>query len=174
MSSGEQTAEIKQQHPMWCDNFDMDLLKIIPELPQLLGDAAHIQMFTHGATRYGRLNHPTMWNSSDGMICFFGLHGPAKPEQYVSFGPIISCTWLEALRDLWVHPAVMYFEQKPVWNSWALQEDFTRLLYHRRTWKLLPPGEEESIVKRVRNSILCATITLQAIRDVCRQPATES
>jgi hypothetical protein len=45
----------------WSDDFDMDLLRLVPEVPELLGDTGARTLYVRGGTSHGRLNHPAAW-----------------------------------------------------------------------------------------------------------------
>jgi hypothetical protein len=65
--------------PFWSDDFDMDLPKVIPDAKAALGDVADLELVTHGHTTHGRLNHPSCWNHSLGLVAWFGRRDPMKP-----------------------------------------------------------------------------------------------
>lgn len=128
----------------WSDDFDMDLLKLWPELPQQLGETGERKLWTVGSESYGRLNHPTVWNTHGAFVWlnkpnlardgsgWFNVHGCVSNE------PEIECTWLELLRDQWPHsynfillPQMRIFEAPD-------RRDFDRIMYHVRGWKADP------------------------------------
>lgn len=140
----------------WSDDFDMDLLKLFPDLPDRIGPAVDIPLWTHGGESYGRLNHPSVW----GHVAFFGLTPgqPGKPAEYYTDAPVIECTWLEALRDAWPHTYMVVIDNCAlVWSSTRLQATFTKLMYDLRGWQKLPNGAADRLKGQVLASILAAT-----------------
>ena len=129
-------------HKFWSDEFDMDLLKLFPDLPKEIGETAEVKLWTVGGESFGRLNHPSVWNSHGAFIWtgkpqldrdkhgWFTVEGGCTADS-----ALIECTWLEVLRDQWAHhygfillPVAVYF--KPI--RWLIYE---RIMYHRRDWK---------------------------------------
>lgn len=150
--------------PMWCDDFDMDLPKILPEAKSLLGDTADVTLWTHGHTTHGRLNHPSVWNGDTGMVAFFGFRTPQKPEVYWTSSPLVRCTFWEAVRDAWVHSMVMLVEGKPVLDTNRLWPDFEDIMWDVRGWR---PHNAAAIClarKHVRDALLTAAGRLRRLR----------
>lgn len=152
----------------WSDDFDMDLLKLWPDLPQQLGETGAMKLWTvvgHGT--HGRLNHPTVWNSHGAFVWtvkpdlprdsrgWFNIHG------CVSDGPEIECTWLELLRDQWPHsynfillPQMRIFEAPD-------RRLFDRIMYHIRGWDADPNIEETKAA--CHRWLLEMTLQLEAV-----------
>ncbi len=126
--------ETHKEKAMWCDTFDMDLLKVIPGATELLADVGTISLKTHGEPdkRDGRLNHPSCWNHYAGMVAFFGFDSPCKPDSFYTNAPVIECTFAEAIRDAWVHSLAVVVEGKVVWNATKLHLVFMDILYAER------------------------------------------
>jgi hypothetical protein len=124
---------------MWCDDFDTDLPKVVPDARRALGEIGDLELLTYGHTTHGRLNHPTVWNHELGMISFFWRPGHAfKPAHYyVGNDAPISCTLWEAIRDAWVHDNVIVFEGRPVFDGGASYPHFQALMYDVRGWTKL-------------------------------------
>ena len=133
--------------PFWSDDFDMDLLKVFPDLPEKLGATKDVLLWTVGHETYGRLNHPAVWNSHMGSLAFFWLEPPVLerreggwftlPGGYTDDSPLVECTWLEVLRDGWVHGFAMVLKDRIVWNARDIQQDFDRIMadlrgYHKQ------------------------------------------
>jgi hypothetical protein len=131
---------------MWCDDFDMDLPKIIPSARALFEDIADVTVMTHGHETHGALNHPTVWNHRLGMVSFFGFKDPQKPVHFSTNDPIVTCTVWEAIRDLWCHSCTMILEGQPVLNSFEMQADFHRLMADRRGWTPLRENERRATI----------------------------
>jgi hypothetical protein len=90
----------------WSDDFDMDLLKIYPNVvAECLGTLADRQLWTLGHESYGRLNHPTVWNTHGAYVWVEKPNLVRDPRGWyavrgcVDDSPEIECTWLELLRD---------------------------------------------------------------------------
>lgn len=95
---------------MWCDNWDGDLLKLLPHLPEFLGEEmCNIELWTHSSLTDGKINCPSSWNTDDGLAAFFSLNPEVPPvsQQMVTNHPLVRCTWLEVLRDEWAHHAIV-------------------------------------------------------------------
>lgn len=95
---------------MWCDNFDLDLYKLVPEAREALAPVANVQLVTIGGKWMdGRLNHPSVWNGGKGMVAFFAFGDEntpidqIKPEACWSNEQRVACTFEEAVRDCWLH-----------------------------------------------------------------------
>ena len=124
---------------MWCDDFDMDLPKVVPEARQALGKIGDLEIATYGGVTGGKLNHPSVWNHERGMIAFFGRPGRiGKPAAYYTDKQPVPCTLWEALRDAWCHTYVILFEGVPIWDGEQAWRLFERLMWHTRGWKKLP------------------------------------
>lgn len=117
---------------MWCDDFDMDLYKAIPEAKRILEPVKDIPLFTHGSLTDGKLNHPSVWNGYHGTIAFFGFENPAKLEGYWTDWPVIQCTFEEAVRDAWPHDYLIIVEREPVWDAFSLRHQFDDIMWHIR------------------------------------------
>jgi hypothetical protein len=150
----------------WSDDFDMDLLKVLPDLERRLGDAVDIPLWTYGNTTYGRLNCPAVWNGYDGFEAYFGTDdsGTWKPEgNWSSWDTPVVCTWLEVLRDVWVHHCIVHVDGRPVWNSQRHQAVFDRLMYHLRGWPHGRPVDVDKVKGELLASILAATADLRTV-----------
>lgn len=125
-------------HPFWADDFDLDLLKVVPEVAELLGPLSDRVLWTHGTvSKEGRLAHPSCWNGGPGFIAFFGSapDRAAPPTCYVTTEPLVECTLLEAVRDAWVHSYAILLDRKRFWGGTPdLQAHFQTLLWHTRAW----------------------------------------
>lgn len=93
--------------PFWSDDFDMDLLKVFPDVPKMLREPDRV-LWTVGHESFGRLNHPVTCNSR----AFLWLarptlerneHGWIDVRGCVCNEPLVECTWMEWLRDAWSH-----------------------------------------------------------------------
>jgi hypothetical protein len=142
MNTQEATPRLK----FWSDDFDMDLLKLWPDLPAQLGATGDLKLWTVGHETHGRLNHPAVWNSHGAFVWLKqpnlqrDQHGWFNVHGCVDNAPEIECTWLELLRDQWSHhynfillPQMRRFEAPDRRNGL-----FDRIMYHSRGWKADP------------------------------------
>jgi len=148
----------------WSDDFDMDLLSLWPDLPGRLGAIAEVPLWTYGGESYGRLNHPSVWNSNSGdFIAFFGLTPETigKPDSYWTDRQVIECTWLEALRDCWSHHYTILCADRILWRSpWG---PFERLMADLRGYGRLAVLHRDQLRGTALASILAATSDLNAL-----------
>ena len=143
---------------MWCDDFDGDVYKLVPGSAEILAPAGRVKLITHGSLTGGVLNHPSTWNSYDGLTAFFVLDRgqdveaanaqrdacraarpqrewtpPFAPEGYWTDSAAVRCTGEQALRDWWVHGFNMVVAGRCVTPSReTLWFHFERLLYDAR------------------------------------------
>lgn len=101
---------------MWCDNFDMDLLKVFPGVDRWF-TRAPIVMWTLCRPTNGKINCPAAWWGAAGGHCLgsfvFVQHwsptyrrdesGWVNIGGYTTDDQWVMCTPLELVRDLWVH-----------------------------------------------------------------------
>jgi hypothetical protein len=147
---------------MWCDDFDCDLYKVLPEAREILAPVKDVVLYTHGNESGGKLNHPSVWNDDEGMVAFFGFgEDCAKPARYWTDSPVVRCTFEEAVRDAWVHSIVIRVEHRSIWGSeWRT---FEPLMYHHRQQRVLPPDALERAKERVLSPLRVAVRELQAM-----------
>lgn len=174
---------------MWCDDFDGDLYKLVPEARSVIAPAATIRMYTTGHTSDGQLNHPACWSADGGKhVCFFGFEAKApQPPSHWSDAPLVPCTFEEVMRDLWCHqmegrvlvrgaykvllrghvpPGYYPDEGDGSGDVWVLSQCFDDLLYAARWWKTL---SDDQIATRRRRVL---AILDRAVRRI-QQLATE-
>lgn len=173
---------------MWCDNFDLDLYKVLPEAREVLAPVKDVKLYTHGRETHGTLNGPSCWNDYSGMIAFFGLLPThIKPEGFWTDSGVVACTFEEAIRDCWPHSYTMLLsifvpgsgtQCVPIWNNGSpeLRTDFQTLMFHTRKWG--EPREEEALGARSRvlESLRQAVGRLVAVLEMgpVRQEETEN
>ncbi|HWP53619.1 MAG TPA: hypothetical protein VN476_05755 [Pyrinomonadaceae bacterium] len=128
------------RHKFWSDDFDMDLLKVFPNTLELLGDTADEKVWTVGHDSFGRLNHPVVWNTHGAYVWLDkpnlrrDKHGWFNIDSCVSDDPEIECTWLELLRDQWVHSFAFILLPVRVQFPSPSYRDFERIMYDLRGW----------------------------------------
>jgi hypothetical protein len=151
---------------MWCDDFDMDLPRVVPEaLPILQRIPDSIVFRTHGHEWGGKLNHPSCWNTYDGLAAFFTLdptRDPA-PSGYMTGDPIVSCTWTEAVRDAWCHDFLLVVDGDAIFDFMRLYRTaFEPLMYHVRGWRQVSPREVFHARRRVVRALTNITADVRA------------
>ena len=133
----------------WADDLDMDLLKVFPGFAEELGETGRTAVWTLGHTSFGRLNHPSVWHTHG---AFLWLQRPQLERSStgwtdvrgcVTDSPIVECTWLEWLRDCWVHQ--FDFVMLPVggWFVCFRQHKFDTIMWRTRGWDKDQVGAEE-------------------------------
>ncbi len=148
---------------MWCDTFDADLLKTVPGAAEALGDTAGVKLWTYSRTTDGAINCPSAWHTPQGLTSFFWADDPAgRPDAYFSTdAPVTACTFLEAVRDEWIHGAVISVHGPVIWRP--LQQSQLRLMYDLRGWTPLQDGERAKTRARVRWSLEQAAARLREL-----------
>jgi hypothetical protein len=117
------------------EDWDGDLLKLIPQAEEIIARVADVKLFTRGSVdKEGRLSHPSVWNQYAGMVAFFDFEGEleSKPDMFWTDSPIVRCTALDAFADAWGHHYVLLLRGEPVWDTFKLQDTMMRLLYTAR------------------------------------------
>lgn len=150
--------------PMWCDSFDMDLLRVVPEVVKIVDAFANVKLWTYcrGAVD-GVINLPTCWNTNLGLAAFFFSEEPKHERNaqgwlhfrggYTTDAQLVWCTWLELLRDGWVHQYVVDLDGKVVWRPNDLAREFELLMWHRRGWRTASEEQVKSAIEHVSASI---------------------
>lgn len=95
--------------PFWSDDFDMDLLKIFPDVPKMLRDPDRVLWTVCSHPTYGRINCPSVWNGYGSLLWLSKPNLPRDEHGWFNINGLVSncqeveCTWLEWLRDMWAH-----------------------------------------------------------------------
>lgn len=157
-----------EPRPFWSDDFDMDLPKILPDVCDAIraveGHSILVYCYCTALTR-GRINCPTAWNSHTGPVTHFWTDKPNHPRNeygWATFGPgncttndqLATATWLEVVRDEWVHQSDVVVDGKLIWRPSELDREFNRLMYDLRDWQKLSAVERQRDLDRCRVSIL--------------------
>ena len=148
---------------MWCDSFDADLLKVVPGAVECLGDAAAMELTTYSWPTSGKINCPSCWNTYEGLAAFFWTSEEGKPDpSFVTDSPEMPCTLLEAVRDEFVHGALLVIDHETVWRPpFALM---TMLMYDLRGWgRPLADARREEAREHVRASLRAAAERLSCL-----------
>jgi hypothetical protein len=144
---------------MWCDDFDMDLPKIMPGAMDMIARVAPIPLYTTGNKgKDGRLDHPSCWNTDFGFEAFFRF----CPEHPMPAGfcdggrPVVECTFSEAIRDAWIHDYAIgllwpralrgKMQHQVIWDGMRYMPYFQVIMGHIRGWH--PATEEELATAR--------------------------
>jgi hypothetical protein len=118
------------------EDWDGDLLKIVPEAAEIIEPVADLKLITHGSVgKEGRLSHPSTWNDYQGPLAFFDFDAAlavSKPKEFWTNQPIVRCTALEAFCDAWSHHYVLHIRAEPVWNTFELRTLMMNLLMDAR------------------------------------------
>jgi hypothetical protein len=167
----------------WSDDFDMDLLRLVPEVPELLGDTGARTLYVRGGTSHGRLNHPAAWldstNTDDGTngtegshVAFFGHRGPAEPPGYSAGQPVVACTVEEALRDAWAHSLRVVVDDVLVFDGAAFQGPFQDWMYVLRGWGNGGHGGAVAQVRQTRARLVEAITEARRTLETMEVPTT--
>ena len=152
--------------PFWSDDFDMDMLKVLPITEADADYLRSVELWTYGHTTHGRLNHPSCWNGDQGSIAFFGTTiNTGKPAGYWTSSPLVRCTALEAFRDAWAHNYLMIVDNKAVvWNPEKLWPSFEAIMCAIRGWPGGTEAQREAAVQFSLRSLGKAIRTLRALQ----------
>jgi len=146
---------------MWCDDFDADLLAVVPGAAQALGETAGIRLETFSRLTGGKINCPSAWNTDAGLVAFFWTAPEFRPPaSYSTDHPVVPCTFLEAVRDEWVHSCAVSVNRRIVWRPPVRLME--RLMYDLRGWTVLTGREREATRQAVRRSLTAAASALTA------------
>jgi hypothetical protein len=146
---------------MWCDSFDADLLKVVPGAADALWPTGGIQLQTLSRLTDGAINCPSAWNTDHGLASFFWTAPEFRPAAcFITNDPVSDCTFLEAVRDEWVHSCVVCVNGSVVWRPPVRL--MMRLMYDLRGWTVLEDADREAIQSGVRRSLEAAAERLQA------------
>ena len=151
---------------MWCDDFDMDVLKVVPGAAEILAPTCEIQLVTLGGVTDGKLNHPSAWNGDEGFDAFFGTAGTDRglwlPSGYMTCDALVECTGEEAIRDWWANSYTMYLNTHRVsFHPDRTYLVFDRIMSHIRSWKSDP--SHDGTVLEARNILVELVDRMQKI-----------
>lgn len=125
----------------WSDDFDMDLVKVVPNVIEDLGPYAERRLWTVGHITNGRLNHPTVWNTHGAFVWLDepklsrDEHGWFNIGGCVSNSQVVECTWLELLRDQWPHSYAFVLLPNQTFFPESPRRHFDNLMYDLRGWR---------------------------------------
>lgn len=126
--------------PFWSDDFDMDLLKVLPDIAAEIGAFGDRTFWTVGHETHGRLNHPAVWNTHGAYLwrekpnLERDKYGWANINGCVTNDPEIECTWLEFLRDMWAHHFNVIVLPDNLLLRGSSWEQFERIMGNMRGW----------------------------------------
>lgn len=147
--------------PLWCDDFDADLPKVVPGALGALGSTAGVELLTYATPTNGKINCPASWWTDLGLTAFFSTGGPIVPAGYVGGKEVVGCTFWEAVRDEWIHESVMVVDRKFVWKPPGGL--MMRLMYDLRGWTVLTDEEQAETQEHVRQSLAAAASRLRTV-----------
>ena len=144
---------------MWCDDFDADLLKVVPGALEVLGRTADVSLSCYSSLTNGKINCPAAWNSHDGLRAMFWTTPEHHPDAYFyTTFPVAECTFAEAVRDEWVHGAVIVVNGDVIWRP--RQSQMSKLMYDVRGWLALTDDKREQIQTDVMIQLAGASVRL--------------
>lgn len=149
--------------PLWCADFDSDLLRLVPGVLDALGDTATRRLWTHCRPTNGKINCPSAWNDSGGLSAFFTVHEDRDPAPagFWTNEPIVECTFLDVVRDEWVHDSRVVVDGHLIWKPQASWQQ--ALMYDARGWQVLSDTERRAIRDNVRLSLSVAAQDFRAL-----------
>lgn len=155
---------------MWCDTFDADLLAVVPGATEALGPASETRLQTYSRLTDGKINCPSVWHTGDGITAFFWTDPAFRPGPgYSTSDPVADCTFLEAVRDEWVHSCGVSVNGHLVWKPPVRLMEW--LMYDVRGWTALDGAEKERVQRDVLASLGRAAERLAVVLGQERQAA---
>jgi hypothetical protein len=153
----------KPTGPLWCDDFDTDLPKVVPGALEALGDTADVALVTRCKPTNGRINCPSAWWTDHGLTAFFATdgYGGAAPAGYVTGDPLVGCSFAEAVRDEWIHDAAIVVNGHLIWKPPVGL--MMRMLYDVRGWTTLDGPTREETQEHVRRSLRACAARLREV-----------
>jgi len=162
--AGQPETAPGQPSGMWCDTFDADLLAVVPGAAEALGPAGGLRLMTYSRLTNGRINHPSCWSTYEGFAAFFWTAEEHRPDaSWSTDAPVAECTFLEAVRDEWVHSCAIVVNGRVVWRPPVRL--MQKLMYDLRGWTPLADEERE----RIRGDVRCSLTS--AARRLARVPS---
>lgn len=157
---------------MWCDTFDLDLYKVIPQARDVLAPLAGVHLYTHAGVHNGEMTHPACWNTNHGMAAFFGFQPTGiKPEAYWTNDAVVLCTFEEAIRDCWLHTYCLTMfaagRAHAIWDSQLVTNEFWDLMGHVRGYKKIDDAMVKHLQANVLASLAKATHRLRVVMALC-------
>ena len=147
---------------MWCDDFDADLLAVVPGAMRALGDTAGVRLLTYSQVTGGSINCPSAWNSDYGLMAFFWTSPEHRPDEFWwTDDPVVPCTFGEAVRDEWVHSCVIAVNRRIVWRPPVRAME--RLMFDLRGWTPLEAAERRRVRAHVLHGLARAASTLAKV-----------
>jgi hypothetical protein len=138
---------------VWCDDFDADLLAVVPGAAEALGEAAGVKLLTYSTLTDGKINCPSAWNTYDGsLIAYFWTAPEHRPNAaWYTTDPVVGCTFLEAVRDEWVHSCTIAVNWHVIWKP--PDRLMEKLMYDLRGWGTPLAGEQR---EQIRGDVLAS------------------
>lgn len=150
--------------PLWCEDFDADLPKVVPGALDALGDAADVELRTYSRPTNGKINCPAAWHTDLGLTAYFSTpdFGQPQPLGYVTVKEaLVPCTFWEVVRDEWIHGQVVVVNRRWVWTP--PNDLMMRLMYDLRGWTALDDLKRVEIQRHVVASLEAASERLLGV-----------
>lgn len=160
--------------PLWCEGFDADLLAVVPGALDELGDTADVKLWTYSTPTNGKINCPASWWTDAGLASFFSTTDRSPiPASFRTSDPLVDCTFLEAIRDEWVHQSLILVNGVLVWRPPARAME--QLMYDVRGWHRvkLTDDERDEIRDEVLTSLADAVFRLRSVTDPAPSDAND-
>lgn len=138
---------------------DADLLSLYPALAEMLDEMWVRPVYAHGQLTETKMVTPAAYSAQNGGYeLFYGLtDDPATfmPDGYWSGAPVVSTTWLNALRSAWMWQCRLSVDLVGVWegNRPIVWQDFQALLFDVRGWRQLDIDTRYRVRSRVLASV---------------------
>ena len=124
-----------------------------------------MELLTYSATTGGKINCPSAWNTDEGLASFFWTSGEYRPDgAWYTDEPVVECTFLEAVRDEWVHSCTVVVNGPVVWKPPVRLME--KLMYDVRGWRPLSDQERDQVRRNVRCSLASAAERLAQVPGV--------
>jgi hypothetical protein len=148
---------------LWCEDFDADLPKVVPDALDLLAPVTNVVLRTHSTPTNGRINCPSSWWTDFGLTAFFATPGwgdPA-PAGYWTNEPVVECSVEDIIRDEWIHGSVVVVNGRFVWRPPNQLMEW--LMFDLRGWTPLESERRAEIQEHVRASLRAAVERLRFV-----------
>ena len=126
----------------WSDDFDMDLLNILPALKdkEVIKKAMTTYLYTY-ANDGEHLSHPSVWSSCGAL--FFSEPPRYQRDKYgwvsidgcVTNGKIYQVSIFNTIRDQWAHNYPSFIDMKPWSPGISYNRVFYPIMAHLREWQ---------------------------------------
>lgn len=154
---------------MWCDDYGLDLLKLVPGASAALAPVVAVELVTHGRVTGGALDGAAFWTVDGRRTAFFGLSGPSKPSHLDTSLPVVRCSAVQAIRDAWGNFYDLWVDGSLVFAPAEMGTEFQVLFERARGWKTASPNDAIAAWRAVLVRIKCAVDIIRR-RAVANRP----